>query len=198
MKAIIISLILIASYASFEGVSQKSKPGYYPGGIISLNNDTVFADIKFESIVSLQGRVKFIDAGGKRKSFKPDMIQGFFIKINNKELFFESRDDIKVSVFSPKRGSFINRISNDIYPLYYYITTRMENTGVESRMVEEPNYLVRMDYRWYKYNNSNFEDCIEIFEQDRNLVKDIEKGKYSFIEFPEIVSRYCNTIKTKE
>lgn len=197
MKTTLFLFVMLLSATLLGSTKQKLKSGYQPGGIISLNNDTIAADIKFESILKLQNEVKFIDAGGKKKSFKPGVISGFFVNTNNGKLIFESRDDIRISVFPSKKGDFVLRVSKDIYPLYYFVTTKMINTGIESEMVEVPHYLVRMDYRWFHYNKDNFEDCVKLFKDDRSLVKDIEKSKYQFSDFPEIVARYCMTIKSK-
>lgn len=197
MKTTLLVLFLAVSLTTLGIAPQKQKQNYQPGGIISLNNDTIFASIKMENILKLQNEVKFIDAGGKKKSFKPGVISGYFIDSENGRIHFESRDDIRLSVFPSKSGDFVLRLSDDIYPLYYFVTTKMENIGVESEMAEIPYYLVRMDYRWYNYNKDSFKTCAKIFKEDKGLVRDIEKGRYSFSDFPEIVDRYCQSIKAK-
>ncbi|WP_319503570.1 hypothetical protein [uncultured Draconibacterium sp.] len=191
-------LLSIFIYLSMSyGSINKQKKGYVNGGIISLNNDTIAASIKKENILKLQSEVKFIDAGGKKKSFKPGVISGFFMDTENGRATFESRDDIQLSIFPSKNGNFVLRLSNNIYPLYYFVTTKMENTGIESEMKEVPHYLVLMGYRWYNYNEDSFETCTKLFSDDKALVKDIENGRYEFSDFPEIVERYCETIKAK-
>lgn len=190
-------LLIIASLNVFGKSFQKKKQGYLPGGIISLNNDTIAASIKKENILKLQSEVKFIDAGGKKKSFKPGVISGFFMDTENGRVTFESRDDIRLSIFPSKDGNFILRLSDNIYPLYYFVTTKMENTGIESEIIEVPHYMVLMDFRWYNYNEDSFETCTKLFSDDKALVKDIENGRYKFSDFPEIVERYCETIKAK-
>jgi len=198
MKTTLLILVFLVPFTLLGEENQKKKQNYKSGGIISLNNDTIQAQIKMESILKYQTEVKFIDGGGKRKSFKPGVINGFFIDNEGERTIFESRDDIRISVFPSKKGNFVLRISNDVYPLYYFVTTKMKNTGIESEMVEVPHYLVHMDYRWYHYNQDNFEDCALIFKDVRSLAKDIEKNKYDFNDFPEIVDRYCQAIKTKK
>jgi len=197
MKTTIALLIIFLHINLFATSYQKEKPGYLKGGIISLNNDTISASIKMENILKLQNEVKFIDAGGKKKSFKPGVITGFFIETENGRVNFESRDDIRLSVFPSKNGDFVLRLSDDIYPLYYFVTTKMENTGIESEMNEIPHYLVHMDYRWYNFNKNSFKTCTNIFKEDKALVKDIENDRYDFSDFPEIVDRYCQTMKGK-
>lgn len=197
MKTITFLLIFIIPLHLFANNNQQKKPGYNDGGIISLNNDTIAASIKMENILKLQSEVKFIDAGGKKKSFKPGLISGYFIETENGRVNFESRDDIRISVFPSKNGDFVLRLTDDIYPLYYYVTTKMKNTGIESEMKEIPHYLVHMDYRWYHYEESSFKTCAKIFKENKGLVKDIENGRYSFRDFPEIIDRYCLSIKEK-
>ncbi|MCY1722477.1 hypothetical protein OU798_19160 [Prolixibacteraceae bacterium Z1-6] len=196
MKTIAFLLIFVIPIPIFANNTQQKRTGYTEGGIISLNNDTIAASIKMENILKLQTEVKFIDAGGKKKSFKPGVINGFFMDTENGRVNFESRDDIRISVFPSKKGNFVLRLTDDIYPLYYFVTTKMQNTGIESEMTEIPHYLVHMDYRWYHFNENNFEDCVTIFKEDKGLVKDIKNERYSFSDFPEIVERYCNTIKS--
>lgn len=198
MKTIQLVLLLAISFSLFGNAPQKKKGNYLPGGIISLNNDTIAASIKMENILKLQAEVKFIDAGGKKKSFKPGLISGYFIETENGRVNFESRDDIRISVFPSKNGNFVLRLSDNIYPLYYFVTTKMQNTGIESEMAEIPHYLVHMDYRWYHYEKSSFKTSVKIFKENKGLVKDIEKDRYSFGDFPEIVDRYCESIKARK
>lgn len=195
MKTLTFLLILALPLFTFADFNTKQKQGYSKGGIISLNNDTIAASIKMENILKLQNEVKFIDSGGKKKSFKPSLIKGYFIETENGRVNFESRDDIRISVFPSKKGNFVLRLSDDIYPLYYFVTKKMENTGIESEMTEIPHYLVHMDYRWFHYEKDNYKEVAKIFKEDRALVKDIKQGRYNFGDFSEIVDRYCQTIK---
>ena len=110
----------------------------------------------------------------------------------------DSLEETKRRKGSSKKGNFVHRISNDIYPLYYFETSKMENTGPESVMVAVPNYLVYMDFRWYYYNEDNFEECALLFKDVRNLSSDIKKEKYRFEDFPEIVERYCAAVKARK
>ena len=198
MKTTLLLLFIILSLTAFSSSFQKKKQGYLPGAIISLNNDTIYADIKSDKILKLQTAVKFIDDGGKKKTFKPGMINGFYYETEEGKMFFESRDDIRISIFPSKKGNFVHRISNDIYPLYYFETSRMENTGPESVMVAVPHYLVYLDFRWYHYNKDNFEDCDKLFKDVRSLSRDIQNNKYRFEDFPEIVERYCKGVKARK
>jgi len=195
MKSIVCLLLFIFPLSLWSNSFQKEKTAYRKGGIISLNNDTISADIKVVSILDFQKEVNFIDAGGKKKSFKPKMIEGFFLIAENDTMAFESRNDIQIGAFPSKKGNFVYRVSNDICPLYFYLTTKMNNIGVEVAMTEVPHYMVRIDYRSYHYQESNFEECVSIFKDNRMLVKDIQDNKYSFSDFPEIVARYCQSIK---
>ncbi len=195
MKQFLILLILIIPFSLFVNGEQKKASKYRPGGIISLNKDTIAAQIKMESMTKLQQEVKFIDAGGKKKSFKPTMISGFYFESDDGKMFFESRKDIRISAFGSRKGYFVHRVSNDILPLYYFVTNKIINTGVESKTVQIPSYLIQKDYQWNHYTTNNFEDCVKIFGENINLVKDIENHKYSFDDFPEIVERYCKSIK---
>ncbi|WP_303917694.1 hypothetical protein [Draconibacterium sediminis] len=197
MKTISVLTSIVLCLLMFYGGNNEQKKGYVKGGIISLNNDTIAASIKKENILKLQSEVKFIDAGGKKKSFKPGVISGFFMDTENGRVIFESRDDIRLSIFPSKNGNFVLRLSNNIYPLYYFVTTKIENTGIESEIIEVPHYMVFMDFRWYNYNMDSFETCTKLFSEDKTLVKDIENGRYEFSDFPEIVERYCETIKAK-
>lgn len=191
-----VCILIIAILPLFLIGKEKMKPQHFPGGIISLNNDTIPAEIIFESILKSQSQVKFIDAGGKKKVFKPQTIKGFFVTTKSKKLYFESRNDIRISVFPSKKGNFVLRISNDIYPLYYFVTSRMKNIGIETQMIQIPNYLIRMDNRWHHFNEHNFTDCTKIFSDDAALVKAIKNGQYKFENFPEIVARYCKSIES--
>jgi hypothetical protein len=195
MKTQLLLVLFIFPLTIFAKDLQKVKQGYAQGGIISLNNDTIYASIKRENILKLQSEVKFIDAGGKRKSFKPGLISGYFFETENGRVNFESRDDIRISIFPSKNGNFVLRLSDEIYPLYYFVTTKMKNTGIESEMLEVPHYLVHMDYRWYHYEENSFKDCAKIFNENKGLAKDIESGVYSFGDFPEIHDRYIQSIK---
>lgn len=191
--------LVVMSFAipffAFGQKGNRNADNYFPGGIISLNNDTITANILLENITKMQKQVKFIDAGGRKKSFKPDMINGYFLEAEEEKMYFESRNDINLTAFPSNKGFFYYRISNDAIPLYYFVTTKMENTGVESQMTEVKNYLIRKDLRWYLYNNENFKDCVGLFEDNRMLVNDIKNNKYSFEQFPEIVKRYCSSMK---
>lgn len=193
-----IALVLLTFLIPVFAFGQKGKGNsddYFPGGIISLNHDTITADILLENITKMQKQVKFIDAGGKKKSFKPDMINGFFLETEEEKMIFESRNDINLTAFPSNKGFFYYRISNDAIPLYYFVTTKMENTGVESQMSEVKNYLIRKDLRWYLYSKENFKDCVSLFEDNRMLVNDIKNNNYNFEQFPEIVKRYCSSMK---
>ncbi|WP_346854159.1 hypothetical protein [uncultured Draconibacterium sp.] len=198
MKTLLLFIIFIFPFAISAQKVQKVKQGYAQGGIISLNNDTIYASIKQENILKLQSEVKFIDGGGKKKSFKPGLINGYFFETENGRVNFESRDDIRISIFPSKNGNFVLRLSDDIYPLYYFVTTKMKNTGIESELVEIPHYLVHMDYRWYHYDTNSFKDCAKIFSENTGLVRDIESGAYSFGDFPEILDRYTQSIKGRK
>lgn len=193
-KSTLLMFFLVPLFA-FAQTDKNKNDNYFPGGIISLNNDTVAATILLENITKMQKQVKFIDAGGKKKSFKPDMINGFFLEAEEEKMIFESRDDINLTAFPSNKGYFYYRISNDAVPLYYFVSTRMENTGVESQMEEVQNYIVKKDLRWYLYTKENFEDCIKLFEDNRMLVNDIKNRKYTFEQFPEIVKRYCSSMQ---
>lgn len=195
MKQKIILLILLIPFSLFANEPQKKDSNYRPGGIISLNHDTIAAQIKLESILNLQKVVKFIDAGGKKKSFKPQMISGFYFDTETDKMFFESRKDIRISAFTSKNGYFVNRVSDDILPLYYFVTTKIVNTGIESETVQVPYYLIHRNYRWNHYTIESFEDCAEMFTENSTLVKDIKNGKYTFDDFPKIVERFCNSLK---
>ncbi len=195
MKTKFFVLIPLIAISLFTYGQKKSSDKYRPGGIISLNKDTIAAQIKMESITNLQQKVNFIDAGGKKKSFKPNMIYGFYFKTEDGKMIFESRKDIRISAFVSRKGFFINRVSNDIFPLYYFVTTKIVNTGVESQTVQVPYYMIQKDYRWNYYTTENFEDCVKIFSESSSLVKDIQDKKYTFDDFPQIVERFCKSIK---
>lgn len=195
--AALVMFFLVPLFA-FSQADKSKKDKYFPGGIISLNNDTIAASILLENITKMQNQVKFIDAGGKKKSFKPDMINGYFLESEDEKMIFESRDDINLTAFPSNKGHFYYRVSNDAIPLYYFITTKMENTGVESQMAEVQNYLVKKDFRWYLYTKENFRDCVKLFEDNRMLVNDIKNNKYIFEQFPEIVKRYCSSMQQED
>ncbi|HCE58218.1 MAG TPA: hypothetical protein DER09_10415 [Prolixibacteraceae bacterium] len=194
-KIMVLLMFFLVPVFAFAQTEKNKNDKYFPGGIISLNNDTVAAKILLENITKMQKQVKFIDAGGKKKSFKPDMINGFFLEAEDEKMIFESRDDINLTAFPSNKGYFYYRISNDAIPLYYFVTTKMANTGVESQMEEVQNYVVKKDFRWYLYTKENYEDCVKIFEDNRMLVNDIKNGKYTFAQFPEIVKRYCSSMQ---
>ncbi|MFV0593234.1 MAG: hypothetical protein ACK5M7_17810 [Draconibacterium sp.] len=198
MRSFLFTLILVlASQLTFSNNNKKDKR-YFPGGIISLNNDTIQASILMENITKMQNEVKFIDAGGKKKSFKPPMINGFFLQTEGGKMIFESRDDINLSAFPSKKGHFYYRVSNEVIPLYYYVTTRMENTGIESEMVEVKNYIFRMNLRWQLFTKENYKDCVKLFEDNRALVRDIENDQYEFEQFPEIIHRYVVSMQAQD
>ncbi len=194
-KTFVLVIFFSVPLIAFAQADGSKKDRYFPGGIISLNNDTIAANILLENITKMQKQVKFIDAGGKKKSFKPNMINGYFLEAEDEKMFFESRDDINLTAFPSSKGYFYYRVSNDAIPLYYFVTTKMENTGVESQMAEVKNYLVKKDLRWYLYTKENFRDCVKLFEDNRMLVNDIKNNKYDFEQFPEIVKRYCSSMK---
>ncbi len=191
---LLISIFSISLYS--EGVQNKQSK-YRPGGIISLNNDTILANIKLESIYDLQNKINFIDAGGKKKSFKPDIINGFYFDTEDGKMIFESRDDVQISALPSKRGYFVNRISNDICPLYYFVTRKMINLGVESKLITIPYYLIHKNNSWHYINTESFGDCVKIFRDYDVMVKDIKDDKYTFDDIPNMVEKYCQFVKNR-
>jgi len=197
MRTFLLTLILVLSTQVIFSQPGKKDKRYFPGGIISLNNDTIQANILLENITKMQNEVKFIDAGGKKKSFKPPMINGFFLETEEGKMIFESRDDIILSAFPSKKGHFYYRVSNEVILLYFYVTTRMENTGIESEMVEVKNYLLRKNLRWQLFTKENYKDCVKLFDDNRSLVRDIENNQYEFEQFPEIIHRYVLSMQSQ-
>lgn len=198
MKSLLFILVVILSYSFTNSDSPQEKDSYFPGGIISLNNDTIKATILLENITKMQNKVRFIDAGGKKKSFKPPMINGFFLETDGGRMVFESRDDIALSAFPSKKGHFYYRVSNELYPLYYFVNTEMVNTGIESEMVEVKNYLIQMNLRWYQFTKENYKDyCEKLFNSNRALVRDIENDQYKFEQFPDILHRYVVSLQSQ-
>ena len=198
MKHVVFLFICVLfSLFTFNSSAQENDR-YFPGGIISLNNDTIKANILLEHITKMQKKVRFIDAGGKKKSFKPTMINGYFLQTEGGKMVFESRSDITLSAFPSKKGNFYYRVSNDIYPLYYFVGTKMVNTGIESEMEEVKSYLIKMNMRWYEFTEESYKDCVKLFSMNRSLVNDIENDVYQFEDFPEIVHRYCVSLSTEQ
>lgn len=196
MKYFFLFCVLFYSI-SFDAASQENER-YFPGGIISLNNDTIKANILLEHITKMQNKVRFIDAGGKKKSFKPPMINGYFLETDGGKMIFESRNDITLSAFPSKKGHFYYRVNDDLYPLYYFVNTKMVNTGIESEMEEVKSYLIRMNMRWHEFTEENYKDCVKLFSTNRSLVNDIENNAYQFEDFPEIVHRYCVSLSSEQ
>ncbi len=197
MKTTLLLLLFLLPFCLFSQTRQTAKSGYRPGGIISRNNDTILVDIKLESIYLLQNEVKFIDESGKKKSFKPNIINGFYFDTEDEKMVFESRNDIRVSALAPKYGYFINRVTNDVCPLYYFVNHKMVNVGIESNMVNIPYYLILKNGNWEYISSESFDDCVNVFKDDAALVNDIKADKYSFNDIPEMVKRYCKSVKKK-
>ena len=198
MKTTLLLLILLLPICVFSQTNQDVNPDYLPGGIISLNNDTILVDIKLESILVLQDKVKFIDASGTKKSFKPPIIKGFYFDVDDGGMVFESRNDVRVSAFPSKYGYFVNRVSNGICPLYYFELQKMKSVGMESKMVKVPYFLILKNNSWEYVNSDSFEDCINIFSDDIILVSNIKSGKYTFDDIPKMVEKYCKFLKLKQ
>ena len=197
MKAPLYLLLLLLPICLYSEGAQNKISKYRSGGIISLNNDTIYAKIKFEPIYNLQDEIKYIDAGGKKKTLKPDRANGFFFDTDDGKIIFESRKDIRISAFPSKNGYFVYRISNDIYPLYYFVLCKMVNIGVELSTVQVPYYLIRKNFEWHIIRVENFKDCVEIFMEYDVLVKDIKNNKYTFDDVPKITERYCQLVKNE-
>ena len=194
MKQRIVLLLVVISSFTFANEKQKKNSNYLPGGIICLNNDIVAVQIKNDEIINLQKEVKLIDLEGNKQTFKPNMISVFFYDTENGRMIFESHKNLGITAFRPKNGYFLCRLSNNIYPLYYFVEKKMTKIGVESKMVPMPSYIIKRDNNWFYYNESNFKDFAKNFSENTQLAKDLKNNKYTFEDFPEIFQRYCNSI----
>ena len=197
------ALILFFAFVSFglfsDDIAKDVK--YSRGKIFLQNNDTVDVYVKVESLYNMQSSIQYVDSTGNEYFLLPSNASGFCLLYKNDTMYFESRKDLKMVLFSSKKSksSFIHRVSNGNLPLYYFVEKELVSDGIDQVLADFPRYMVLLDQEWFsitvKYFVSDFKKLISNLkgeynmEQMKALMNEIEDGKYKFEDTPLIIER---------
>ena len=139
---------------------------YSRGKIFLKNNDTVDVYVKVESLYNMQSGIQYVDSTWNEYSLIPSKASGFCLLYQNDTMYFESRKDLKMVLFSSKKSksSFIHRVSNGNLPLYYFVDKELVMDGIDQVSADFPRYMVLLDQEWFsitvKYFVSDFKKLI--------------------------------------
>ena|GEM_PF-1060794 len=197
------ALILFFAFVTFGLFSDDmAKDVKYSRGKIFLpNNDTLDVYIKVESLYNMQSGIQYVDSTGNEYSLIPSKAKGFCLLYKNDTMYFESRKDLKMVLFSSRKSksSFIHRISNGNLPLYSFVEKKLVRDGIDQVLADFPRYMVLLDQEWFSITVKYFvSDLKRLFsnlkgeynaEQMKALMNEIEDGKYKFEDTPLIIER---------
>lgn len=204
MKNIVLMLIFALS-PFFLSADEISKDLTYAHGKLFLqNNDTINVYIKVESIYKMQNGIQYVDTVGHEFTLLPNKAKGFCLMYKNDTMYFESRKDLKMVLFTSKRtkSSFIYRISNGKLPLFYYVEKELKMDGIDQVTVDTPRYLILLDNEWFsltkKYFASDFKKLISNLKgvlnkgQMDKLYYDVADEKFNFDNAPLLIEKLNN------
>ena len=141
-SSILILVFLIVPFVLFSASSPKDVK-FSKGKIFFQNGDTVNVYIKVAKLYDLQSGIQYLDTAGNEHSLLPSKAKGFCLLYKNETLYFESRKDLKMVLFSSKKSksSFVNKVSGGNMPLYYFVEKKLVMDGIDQVSVELANAL---------------------------------------------------------
>ena len=200
-SSILILVFLIVPFVLFSASSPKDVK-FSKGKIFFQNGDTVNVYIKVAKLYDLQSGIQYLDTAGNEHSLLPSKAKGFCLLYKNETLYFESRKDLKMVLFSSKKSksSFVNKVSGGNMPLYYFVEKKLVMDGIDQVSVEFPHYMILLNQEWIsistKYFVNDFRKLVSSLkgeynaEQMKALMNEIIDGKYKFEDTPVVVEKF--------
>ena len=185
MKTFAVSIFLIF-YVSLSFAQNN----YFPGSIITLENDTIVGKIN-DKIKPGSGKVKFIDSMGKKKTFYPRQIKGFVI---NDSINYES-----ILQTENAEATAYHIFALLICDGYYRLLATKDKTGGLKKTSNEQNANDGYNFyiqesktgKYFKLTKISYRNQLaDLIDDNTELRREVRNKVYNYDEIPEVIKKY--------